>query len=67
MIFILAIGIVSAVFGFLLLISPKTILEIERQANKVVLTDPFFLKYRHPLGFILIASAAYMIYSYFAL
>jgi len=66
MIFILAIGIVSAVFGFLLLISPKTILEIERQANKVILTDPFFFKYRHPLGFILIAGATYMLYVYFS-
>ncbi|MBL7013816.1 MAG: hypothetical protein ISR83_05320 [Candidatus Marinimicrobia bacterium] len=66
MIFILVIGVVTAIFGLLLLISPKTILEIERQANKVVLTDPFFFKYRHPLGFILLAGAAYMLFVYFS-
>jgi len=42
MIFILAIGVLSAIFGLLLLVSPKTILEIEQHANKVILTDPFF-------------------------
>ncbi|MBT5364655.1 MAG: hypothetical protein HOL10_10410 [Candidatus Marinimicrobia bacterium] len=65
MIFILAIGVLSAIFGLLLLVSPKTILEIEQHANKVILTDPFFLKYRRPLGFFLIAGSAYMIYVFY--
>ncbi|MGY8783536.1 MAG: hypothetical protein ACKVHA_09070 [Fidelibacterota bacterium] len=66
MLYILIIGIISAIFGLLLIFSPKTILNIERQANRVIITDPFFIKYRHPLGGLLIVGAIYMIYVYIA-
>ncbi len=67
MILILIIGIVSLIFGALLLVSPGTVLKMERQANRLVMTDPFFMKYRIPLGCGLLVAAAYMIYTYSAI
>tara|TARA_B100000953_G_scaffold284888_1_gene265026 strand:- start:551 stop:760 length:210 start_codon:yes stop_codon:yes gene_type:complete len=64
MIFILIIGIVTLIFGLLLLLSPNTILKMERQANRLVMTDPFFMKYRIPIGSALLVAAAYMLYTY---
>ena len=66
MIFILIVAIIAAIFGLLLIISPNTILEIEREANRVIITDPFFIKYRYPLGIILLIGAFYMFYVYFS-
>ena len=48
----------------LLLVSPNTILKMERQANRLVMTDPFFMKYRIPIGSGLLVAAAYMLYTY---
>ena len=64
MIFILIIGIVTLIFGLLLLVSPNTILKMERQANRLIMTDPFFMKYRIPIGSALLVAAAYMLYTY---
>ena len=64
MIFILIIGIITLIFGLLLLVSPNTILKMERQANRLVMTDPFFMKYRIPIGSALLVAAAYMLYTY---
>ena len=44
MIFILVVGIVSLVFGLLLLVSPDTILTLERKLNQVYMTDSIFFK-----------------------
>tara|TARA_S200000501_G_C20872282_1_gene764972 strand:- start:18866 stop:19096 length:231 start_codon:yes stop_codon:yes gene_type:complete len=65
MLFILIIGILTLVFGLLLLASPNTILKMERQANRLVMTDPFFMKYRIPIGSALLVAAAYMLFTYF--
>ena len=64
MIFILIIGIVTLIFGLLLLVSPNTILKMERQANRLIMTDPLFMKYRIPIGSGLLVAAAYMLYTY---
>jgi hypothetical protein len=64
MLFILIIGIVTLIFGLLLLVSPNTILKMERQANRLIMTDPFFMKYRIPIGSGLLVAAAYMLYTY---
>jgi hypothetical protein len=37
---------------------------MERQANRLVMTDPFFMKYRIPIGSALLVAAAYMLYTY---
>ena len=64
MVILLIIGILSFVFGILLLISPRSIIKLERQANKIIMTDPFFMKYRIIVGISLLIAAAYMIYQY---
>ena len=62
--YILAIGILSLVFGILLIISPGTILKLERKANQVYMTDSFFLTYRVPIGAMLLVAAVFMLYTY---
>ena len=57
-------AILSGVFGLLLLVSPNTILQAERHANKLYMTDTFFLKNRIPIGIGLIAASAFMVYTY---
>ena len=64
MIIILLIGIIALVFGVLLLVAPNSLIKLERQANKIVMTDPFFMKYRVIVGIGLLAASAYMIYQY---
>jgi len=64
MIIILIIGIVALVFGILLLLAPNSLIKLERQANKIVMTDPFFMKYRVIVGIGLLLASAYMIYQY---
>jgi len=64
MIIILLIGIISLVFGILLLAAPNSLIKLERQANKIVMTDPFFMKYRVIVGIGLLVAATYMIYQY---
>ena len=64
MIIILLIGIIALVFGILLLVAPNSLIKLERQANKIVMTDPFFMKYRVIVGIGLLAASAYMIYQY---
>ena len=64
MIIILLIGIIALVFGILLLVAPNSLIKLERQANKIVMTDPFFMKYRIIVGIGLLAASAYMIYQY---
>tara|TARA_B100000003_G_scaffold199342_1_gene205104 strand:- start:65 stop:487 length:423 start_codon:yes stop_codon:yes gene_type:complete len=61
---ILVTGIIAAIFGLLLIFSPNTILTVERRANKLYMTDAFFLRNRYLIGFILIISSIYMIYTY---
>jgi len=57
-------AILSGVFGLLLLVSPNTILQAERHANKLYMTDAFFLKNRIPIGIALIAASVFMVYTY---
>jgi len=57
-------AILSGVFGLLLLVSPNTILQAERHANKLYMTDAFFLKNRILIGIALIAASVFMVYTY---
>ena len=41
----------------------EAIFSLERQANRVYMTDPTFMKYRVPFGLFLLVSGAFMIYS----
>ncbi len=64
MIIILIIGMISAVFGALLIFVPEAILKAERQANRLFMTDAVFLKNRIPIGITLIAASVFMVYTY---
>ena len=61
---VLLAGILSFVFGLLLIFSPNTILKLERHANRVIMTDAFFMEHRIVIGIGLLFSSAYMIYTY---
>ena len=56
-------GIIALIFSLMLLLTPKAIFSLERQANRVYMTDPTFMKYRIPFGLFLLISGAFMIYS----
>ena len=66
MVIILVIGIISAVFGALLIFAPEAILKAERQANRLFMTDTAFLKNRIPIGIVLLAASAFLGYTYYA-
>ena len=58
MIIILGIGILSAIFGTLLIFAPTFVLKAERQANRLFMTDTVLISNRIPIGIgMLIASA----------
>jgi hypothetical protein len=57
-------AILAGIFGLLLLVSPNTILQAERQANKLYMTDAFFLKHRVFIGVVLLIASAFMIRTY---
>ncbi|MBL51048.1 MAG: hypothetical protein CMG57_03730 [Candidatus Marinimicrobia bacterium] len=64
MIIILAIGVISAVFGTLLIFAPEAILKAERQANRLFMTDTAFLKNRIPIGIGLLGASGFLGYTY---
>ena len=64
MIVILVVGIISAVFGALLIFAPEAILKAERQANRLFMTDTAFLKNRIPIGIGMLAASAFLGYTY---
>ena len=66
MIVILVVGIISAVFGTLLIFAPEAILKAERQANRLFMTDTAFLKNRIPIGIGMLAASAFLGYTYAA-
>ncbi len=60
----LVIAITAGVFGVLLLVSPDTILQAEKHANKLYMTDAFFFKHRVVIGICLLGASAFMIRTY---
>ena len=60
----LLIAIVAGIFGILLLVSPNTILIMERQANKIYMTDTFFFENRIVIGIALLLASGFMIKTY---
>ena len=61
--YLIVLGIIALIFSLMLLLTPKAIFSLERQANRVYMTDPTFMKYRIPFGLFLLISVAFMIYS----
>ena len=64
MLMILVVGVISAVFGLLLIIAPDMILKVEQQTNWIFLTEKIFLKNRIPIGIGLLVVSALLIYAY---
>ena len=60
--YLIIIGVLALVFSLMLLLTPKAIFSLERQANRVYMTDPTFMKYRIPFGLFIILSGAFVIY-----
>tara|TARA_Y100000814_G_scaffold140276_1_gene101695 strand:- start:1571 stop:2002 length:432 start_codon:yes stop_codon:yes gene_type:complete len=60
----LVIAVTAGVFGVLLLVSPDTILQAEKHANKLYMTDAFFFKHRVVIGACLLAASAFMVRTY---
>ena len=60
----LLIAIIAGIFGILLLVSPSTILIMERQANKIYMTDTFFFENRIIIGIALLLASGFMIKTY---
>ena len=60
----LIIAITAAIFGILLLVSPNTILQAEKQANKLYMTDAFFFKHRVLIGIFLLLASGFMVQTY---
>ncbi len=60
----LLIAIVAGIFGILLLVSPNTILIMEKQANKIYMTDTFFFENRVVIGIALLLASGFMIKTY---
>ena len=60
----LVIAITAAVFGLLLIGSPDTILQAEKHANKLYMTDAFFFKHRVVIGSCLLGASAFMVRTY---
>ena len=64
MIIILAIGIISAIFGILLIFAPSVVVEAERQANRLFMTDTALIKNRIPIGIAMLLASAFLGYTY---
>lgn len=60
----LVIAITAAIFGILLLVSPNTILQAEKQANKLYMTDAFFFRHRILIGIFLLLASGFMVRTY---
>ena len=61
--YLIILGIIALIFSLMLLLTPKAIFSLERQANRIYMTDPTFMKYRILFGLFLLISGAFMIYS----
>ena len=60
----LIIGIVAGVYGILLVYSPRSLLTLERHANRIYMTDDFFFNNKNLVGGLLVFLSTYMIYTY---
>jgi hypothetical protein len=66
-IYFLSIGIVSLVYSVTLVFFPLGLLNIERHANKIYMTDDFFYNNKNIVGAVLCALSFYMIYTFMTL
>ncbi len=66
MVLIFCIGLLSSIFGIMLIFAPNLIIRAEEKANKLYMTDMVLLKNRIPLGIFMLASSTFLTYVYFS-
>ena len=66
MVLIFCIGLLSSIFGIMLIFAPSLIIRAEEKANKLYMTDMVLLKNRIPLGIFMLASSTFLTYVYFS-
>ncbi len=64
MLSILIIGVISSIFGALLILMPDLVLKVERRANRLYMTDAAIMNNRIPLGFFMLLASAFLLYTY---
>ena len=63
---ILIIGILSSVFGVLMIFAPTFILKVERSANQLYMTDAALMNNRIPLGIFMLMASGFLVFSYYS-
>lgn len=61
---ILIIGIISSIFGVLMIFAPSFILKVERSANQLYMTDAALMNNRIPLGIFMLIASGFLFFSY---
>ena len=66
MIVILIIGLISSIFGVLMIFAPTIVIKAEQSANRLYMTDATLMRNRIPVGFFMLLASAFLLYSYYA-
>jgi hypothetical protein len=64
-IILVAIGAITLVFSFILIVFPETILKSDEAASRLFLTDSFVIKNRISVGVFSFITSCLMLYTYF--
>ena len=63
MITIMIIGLLSSVFGLLMIFAPSIVIKAEESANQLYMTDAALMKNRIPLGIFMLLASGFLFYS----
>ena len=66
MITIMIIGLLSSVFGLLMIFAPSIVIKAEESANQLYMTDAALMKNRIPLGIFMLIASGFLFYTYYA-
>ena len=66
MITIMIIGLLSSVFGLLMIFAPSIVIKSEESANQLYMTDAALMKNRIPLGIFMLLASGFLFYTYYA-
>ena len=65
MITIMIIGLLSSVFGLLMIFAPSIVIKAEESANQLYMTDAALMKNRIPLGIFMLLASGFLFYTYY--
>ena len=66
MITIMIIGLLSSVFGLLMIFAPSIVIKAEESANQLYMTDAALMKNRIPLGIFMLSASGFLFYTYYS-